>query len=352
MSVSYFGKKVYVGMDVHKKTYAITAICDGVVVKKATLAANSDVLRSFFTNHFAGAEITCGYEAGFSGFHLQRKIISWGCACLVVNPGSLEVASRDRVKTDKRDSQKIAEHIAHNRVKSISIPSVETEEARILSRSRAQFVEERSRAGVQIKSKLQQLGLMDANDERVMSKKYIGEVESLKVSSTVKFVLQEFCSLWLRLDEQILAFDKKLAEQAQVDSKIESVYRSVPGIGPVTSRVLANELGDMSQFENEDSLFSFVGLTPTENSSGESARKGHISRQGNSRVRHALTEIAWRAIGKDEALRHIYERISGRAGPKRAIVAVARRIIGRIRACFRKGENWKLNFEHKLSAVV
>jgi transposase len=344
MSISYFGKKVYVGMDVHKKTYAITAICDGVVVKKATLAANSEVLRTFFTNHFAGAEIICAYEAGFSGFHLQRKIVSWGCACLVVNPGSLEVAARDRVKTDKRDSLKIAEHIAHNRVKSIRIPGIETEESRMLSRSRSQFVEERSRAAVQIKSKLQQLGLMDNDDDRVMSRKYVEEIESLKVSSTVKFVLREFCLLWRRLDDQISVFDKKLAEQAQLDSKIEAVYRSVPGIGPVTSRVLANELGDMSQFENEDRLFSFVGLTPTENSSGEVSRKGHISRQGNPRIRHALLEIAWRAITKDEALRHVHERISCRAGAKRAIVAVARRIIGRIRACFCKNELWKLNF--------
>ncbi len=352
MNVNYFGKKVYIGMDVHKKTYAITAICDGVIVKKATLAANSETLRTFFTNHFLGAEITCAYEAGFSGFHLQREIASWGCACLVVNPGSLEVASRDRVKTDKRDSLKIAEHIAYNRVKSIRIPDIETEGSRKLSRSRSQFVEERSRVGVQIKSKLQQLGLMRYDDDRVMSKKYIGEIESLKVSSSVKFVFQEFCSLWRRLDDQISAFDERLAEQAQVDSKIEAVYRSVPGIGPVTSRVLANELGDMSQFENEDRLFSFVALTPTENSSGEATRKGHISRQGSPRVRHALIEIAWRAILKDEALRHIHERISCRAGAKRAIIAVARRIIGRIRACFRKGEIWKLNFEHKLLAAA
>ena len=344
MSVSYLGKKVYIGLDVHKKTFAITAICDGVVIKKATLAANPDALKTFFTNHFSGAEIVCGYEAGFSGFHLQRKISSWGYDCLVINPGSLEVAARDRVKTDKRDSLKIAEHLAHERINGICVPDAETEEARMLSRSRSQFVEERSRAGIRIKNKLHQLGLMNCNDERVMSRKYIEEVRSLNVSATVRFVLEEFCSLWLRLDDQISAFDRKLAEQAQADSKVEAVYRSVPGIGPVTSRVLANELGDMSQFKNEDRLFSFLGLTPTENSSGDTQRKGHISRQGNPRIRHALIEIAWRAISQDEALRLVHQRISSRAGAKRAIVAVARRIIGRIRACFSKGKDWQLNF--------
>lgn len=281
MSVVYCGKKVYVGIDVHKKTFAISAICAGMIVKKATITAIPSTLKDFLSNHFPGDEIVCGYEAGFSGFHLQRSITSRGHTCLVVNPGSLEVASRDRVKTDKRDSLKIAEHFAHNRIKSVRIPTPENEEARMLSRSRSQIV-------------------------------------------------------------------KQHELQAHENSKLEEVYRSAPGIGAVTSRVLANELGDMSHFKTEDSLFSFVGLTPTEKSSGDSTRKEHISRQGNPRIRHALTEIALRAIGQDVALRAIYDRISGRAGGKRAIVAVARRIVGRIRACFAKNETWKLNFQRSI----
>ena len=63
MSISYSGKKVYVGIDVHKKTFAISAICEGVVVKKATITAIPDTLKNFLSNHFPGAEIVCGYEA-------------------------------------------------------------------------------------------------------------------------------------------------------------------------------------------------------------------------------------------------------------------------------------------------
>lgn len=348
MSVVYCGKKVYVGIDVHKKTFAISAICEGMIVKKATITAIPSTLKDFLSNHFPGAEIVCGYEAGFSGFHLQRSITSWGHTCLVVNPGSLEVASRDRVKTDKRDSLKIAEHLAHNRIKSVRIPTPENEEARMLSRSRSQIVKQRAQIALQIKSKLYQIGLIDPSNDRVMSRKYIEEVEALSLSGTVNFILKQFCASWRFFDEQLTNINKQLELQAQENSKLEEVYRSVPGIGAVTSRVLANELGDMSQFKNEDSLFSFVGLTPTENSSGDSTRKGHISRQGNPRIRHALTEIAWRAIGQDDALRAIYDRISGRAGGKRAIVAVARRIVGRIRACFAKNETWKLNFQRSI----
>ncbi|MBV8887744.1 MAG: IS110 family transposase [Chroococcidiopsidaceae cyanobacterium CP_BM_RX_35] len=71
-------------------------------------------------------------------------------------------------------------------------------------------------------------------------------------------------------------------------------------MGLLSARILANELGDMSQFKNERQLFSYTGLTPSEYSSGENMRKGHITRQGNSRVRGILIEIAWQAIGEDK----------------------------------------------------
>jgi transposase len=123
---------------------------------------------------------------------------------------------------------------------------------------------------------------------------------------------------------------------------VEKIYRSVPGIGPISSRVLSNELGDLQRFSNERRLFSFTGLTPSEHSSGESVHKGHISRQGSSRIRKYLIEIAWRAIEKDPALKEIFERIAKTRGKKRAIVAIARKLIGRIRACFHQGSLYQL----------
>lgn len=342
--VSFAGKKVYMGIDVHKKNYSTTTICDGIVVKTASMRADAGSLGTYIDNFFRGAEVVCGYEAGFSGFVLQRELTSCGHSCVVVNPGSIEVAVRDRVKTDKRDSKKIAEHLSQRRVSGIRIPSIEQEERRLMSRSREQLVEERTRIGIEIKSKLYQFGLIACDDDRVMSGTYITEIENMKLSSALSFVLKQFCETWRHLAQQIKQFDEALSEQANADSVLERVYRSVPGVGKVSSRVLANELGDMSQFKNEDALFSFIGLTPTEYSSGDSTRKGRISRQGNPRVRHILVEVAWRAIEQDHALKEAYNRISSRAGGKKAIVAVARRIAGKIRACFRTSQLWKIGF--------
>lgn len=134
-----------------------------------------------------------------------------------------------------------------------------------------------------------------------------------------------------------------MKEQARED-KNDSIYRSVPGIGPICARILSNELGDMSQFRNERALFCHTGLTPCEFSSGGKERKGHITQQGSSRLRWVLTEASWRAIKDDPKLLEDFNRIARTRGKKRAIVAIARKLSGRIRACFRKGENYELGY--------
>jgi transposase len=96
----------------------------------------------------------------------------------------------------------------------------------------------------------------------------------------------------------------------------------------------------MTRFANERALFSYTGLPPSEYSSGPSVRRGHISRQGSSRVRHLLIETAWRARPRDKVLQEIFDRIAATRGRKRAIVAIARRLTGRIRACFRQGTTY------------
>ena len=98
----------------------------------------------------------------------------------------------------------------------------------------------------------------------------------------------------------------------------------------------------MSQFNNERQLFSYTGMTPSEHSSGENTRRGHITRQGNSRVRWLLCQAAWRAIKEDRDLKEYFERLHPRTGKKRAIVAVARKLIGRIRAAFRQNTLYRL----------
>ena len=332
----YTNKKLFLGIDVHKKTYSVTAICEGIPVKKATITASPEGLVVFCKKYFPGAQIESAYEAGFSGFHLHRVLEKNGIKNLVVHAAGIEVAIGDRVKTDKRDSLKIAAQLATNRLKGIHVPSEEREEMRALTRIRDTVVAHRTTTANQIKALLHQHGLIPPSGMKKISEKWIKTLPLLPMRAGLRYALTQLVDLWQQLTAKIKEINSEMARQAEKDAELEMVYRSTPGIGPVGARILANEVEDMSYFKNERQIFSYTGLTPSEHSSGGHVRKGHISRQGKTIIRKILVLAAWKAIGKNQTLREVFDRISIRAGGKKAIVAVARRLIGHIRACFRK----------------
>lgn len=333
----YTGKTIFVGIDVHKKTYSVTAICEGVIVKRDTLKANPHLFIAYLKKQFGSGEIKTAYEAGFCGFHLHRALEMVGIKSIVVHAAGIET-SNTRVKTDKRDSLKIAAHLSEGRLRSVYIPTVEREDYRTVTRLRETFCKEKQRIGNQIKSLLHLHGLIPADSKKKVCASWIKCLTICTLTPGVKFALDKFVKMWLEYDAQIKEIDIEIKKQALKDNSIDEVYQSVSRIGQTSARVLANELGDLQQFENEGQLFSYLGFTPSEHSSGEHIRQGHITKQGKPVVRKILVQAAWVAIRYDKELQNIYERIAAKSGAKRAIVAVARRLIGRARACFRTGK--------------
>jgi transposase len=335
--IDYTGKIIFVGIDVHKKTYSVTCLCEGALAKKATLKASPEELVKFLENYFKGATIKSAYEAGFSGFYLHRFLIQKGIENRVVHAASIEVSARDRVKTDKRDSLKIATQLESGRLRGIYVPSEEREAYRNVTRLREALMGDKKRIGNRLKSLLHTQGLISGDDERKISEKWLKEIKNYKTQLEIKYCIQSYCEQWQLLKNKIKEIDKELEKQAEKDSVLEIIYQSAPGIGKIHGRELCNELEDMSQFPNEKKLFSYTGLTPSEYSSGEHRRQGHITRQGRSVLRKILTQAAWIAIQKDSSLKTIFERLSKKSGKKRAIIGVARRLIGRIRSCLLTG---------------
>jgi transposase len=332
----YTGKKIYLGIDVHKKTYAVAAVCEKIVVKKATLSASPEGLVAFCKKYFPGASIESAYEAGFSGFHLHRLLEKNGIKNLVVHAAGIEIAIGDKVKTDKRDSLKIATQLEARRLKGIHVPSEEREGKRAITRLRDTIVKHRTATASQIKALLHQHGLIAPTAKKQVCAKWIEGLKKLPMRDDIRYALNHLVDMWQQLTVRIKEVNAKMSQQAAEDVELERIYRSTPGIGPIGARVLANEVEDMSYFENERQLFSYTGLTPSEHSSGGHVRKGHISRQGKTMIRKILVLAAWRAIQLNPQLRATYDRISMKAGGKKAIVAIARRLIGHMRACFRK----------------
>ncbi len=334
----YTGKVIYVGLDVHKDTYSVSVISEGTLVKRDKLIALPKVLLAYFKN-FKGAYIKSAYEAGFCGFHLHRILIDNGIDNIVVHPASIEVGARDSVKTDKRDSLKIATQLAAGRLSCVYIPTEEHEDKRILTRLREQLVKSRNRIASQIKSLLHLHGLILAETSPKISDRWMDSINALDMRKNLKYGLHTLFDSWKYYDFQISNLNKEIANEAREEKWLEDIYCSAPGIGPTCARKLINEVYDMSQFSNEDKLFSYAGLTPREYSSGGHVRQGHITRQGKPIIRRILVEAAWVAIKKDDSLATIFEKLAHRAGKKRAIVAIARILLGRIRTCI-KEKRW------------
>lgn len=335
---NYENKNVYIGLDVHKKTYALTARCEELTVKKVTLAADPKVLVTFLKKHFLGANVFSAYEAGFCGFYLHRYLSERGIKNIVVNPASIETAARERVKNDKRDSLKIAVQLEAKRLKGIHIPSVQQERERELSRYREVLIKKKKRVSNQIKSFFARHGI--PFKASVVSKKWIADHKDIELPSELRFVLDGYIAQWLYFFEQIQEVEKQLFEQGKKNSETHEIIQSMTGVGLVTARFLANELGDMSQFHNVRQLYSFTGLTPREYSSGDHIRLGHISRQGRGALRKTLVQSAWVAIRCDQEIRLQYDYLSQRIGKKKAVIAIARKLIGKIRACLKRGSNY------------
>ncbi len=330
---------VFLGIDVHKRTYSVTAVSNNAIVKRASMCADHQGLLAFIHKYFSGATVYSVYEAGFSGFGLHRFLIANGINNIVVHAASIEV-SRSKTKNDKRDSEKMAFQLSHGKCQSVLVPSPERELWRAVSRLRTQYVKERTRISCKIKSLLFYFDMIPYYHRGKTSRKWILKLLEIKeIPSDLKFCINNLVDTWLSLDKKIKEIDKRLKDQARKDFKVGSIYQSDYGIGLTSSRILANELGDLSLFHSSRQLYGYLGLTPTENSSGDIRHLGQISHQGKPIIRAILTEAAWKAIHKDTELIEVFDRLVKNTGSrKKAILGIARRMIGRTRAKFKKGK--------------
>ena len=137
----------------------------------------------------------------------------------------------------------------------------------------------------------------DICEKWILKKLY--ETENAGFSEDFCYSLHQYAEQWIQLSKPMKKIEARLKIQADEDKTLQLIYESIPGIGLIHARQLANELGDMKQFKNEKQIFSFTGLTPSEHSSGENIRQGHITRQGNSTLRKILIEASWIAVTKD-----------------------------------------------------
>lgn len=337
------GKTVYVGLDLHRAHWHVTVLCEEETLFSGAQPPEAEKLLSFLAR-YRPHRIEAVYEAGCFGFTLYEQLTRAGIGCTVTPPTLVPLEYGNHVKTDRRDSHKLAYFLSKGLLKAVWVPEPEACAERQLLRRRQQLVSHRVRVQQQIKSQLCLFGLRVEQPRGPWTQRFFHQLQGLaEDNSAFGQSLQALLSLYQeqgRLIEQQDQLLKELATSARYAEPVR-LLRTIPGIGRVSALSLVLELGDVGRFGRAEQLAAYVGLTPAQYSSGQKIRMGRITRCGKSQLRALLTEVAWTAIRQDPELRAVYERLKFRRGAKRAIVAVTRRLLLRCRRVLLDGRAYR-----------
>ena len=335
------GKEIFVGLEDSKKTWKIAVRCERMVIHRTSMEAKYAVLIRYLRNKFPECTIHLIYEAGFKGFNLYDRLTEDGIDCVVIPPHMVTEPKVNRVKTDKRDANRLAYILENHDFKdACHVPDKERREDRQISRTLIAMQKDIIRTRNRIRKLLDFHGIEVSFPDRwgrdeFRALKTLSLSEPLRISLDV--LLAQLEQLWAHQTSLRTAL-RTLCKKERYRKAFE-IARSLPGIGWFTAIRLILELGeDLSYFTTGKKIASFVGLTCSEYSSGETERKGGITGMGSGFIRGTLIENSWMAIRKDPVLLGKFTRVWRASGnKKKAIVAVARVLIVRLRACVLSG---------------
>jgi len=288
----------YIGLDVHKNSISIANADQGrdaEVRYYGKVAYDMDQLLKVFRKFISqGVELKCVYEAGGCGYHLYRFLISNGIDCTVVAPSKIPRKSGDRLKNDKRDCISLARLHRAGELTPIYVPNEEDEALRDVVRARGDAQNANKKAKQQLGAFLLRYHIVFSGKSK-WSKAYFNWLADISMPHPAQQItLQEYidtvnmCSeRVMRLTEQI----RQLSEKSRLNKLIKS-FQSMRGVSLIVASTLAAELGDFSRFEHPEEIMAYLGLIPSEFSSGEKQHKGAITKTGNGQVRKVLIEAA------------------------------------------------------------
>jgi transposase len=348
IKLTFEGQQIYVGMDVHKKSWSISIFTEEFEHKTFTQPPDVDTLVNYLKRNFPGASYKVVYEAGYSGFWIHDRLQEHGVQCLVVNPADVPTKDKERTrKTDRVDCRKLARSLRSGEIEGIYVPSRPKVEDRSLIRTRHSMVRKQTRCKNQIKSILHFYGIQIpeqlANSH--WSKRFIAWIEAIRMERAsgnfaLKVHLEELNNM-RKIIADITRGIRILAGSEEYRQNVR-LLKTVPGISTLTAMTLLTELYEISRFKNLDKLCSYVGLIPDTDSSGETDRKTGITSRRNAQLRGILIESSWVAVRKDPALLMTFNMLSKKMPKTNAIVRIARKLLNRIRYVLKNQQEYAL----------
>jgi transposase len=324
----------FVGLDVHKNTIAIALLRPGQASPLEWSIVNETgaicrMVRKLGREAEGG--LSCCYEAGPTGYVLQRQLTRAGLDCRVVAPSLIPVKPGSAVKTDRRDARKLAELFRAGLLTEVKPPSDEEEAVRDLTRSRDDAQRDLTRARNRLGKFLLRRGCVYAVGHKpTWSARYRAWLRALTFERLADQVIFE---------DYLLAVEQTEGRRDALTDRIESLAEQEPwrapvqalrcfhGIDTVTALALVAEIHDPRRFPHPRQLMSYLGLVPREHSSGMRERRGGITGAGNRHVRRLLVEAAWHYRHKPIVGRAL--RLRRREQPPK-LIALADRALRRL----------------------
>jgi len=289
---------IYVGLYVHKNSIDVALAEEGrtgEVRHYGSIGGDLDSLENLLKKiSKPGRVLDFVYEAGPCGYEILRYLRKKGFKCAVISPAHIPKASAERIKTDRRDAMSLARLHRSGELTEIYVPDEEDEAIRDLTRAREDAINAQRVARQHLSAMLLRLGFRYTGKTNWTKQHFKWLADQKMPTEIQQVVFQEYINAIKAATERVERFDKYLTELSRTWRlrPVVDAIQSLRGISLVGAMTIIAELGDLSRFNNPRQLMSFLGLVPSEHSSGNKTKRGRITKTGNTRVRRAFVEAA------------------------------------------------------------
>lgn len=296
--MNYKRSILYVGLDVHKNTITFAVFKDNKIEPFIVTTKRNDKteIKKYFEKLKQQGVIICCYEAGPSGFELYRFLTDLRIQCIVAAPSLLPKKPGGRIKNDKRDAKDLAKALRNNDITSVYIPKVKDEAVRDYIRMRGDFKIDLKRKKQQLLSFLLRHDRKYNNKGQYWTQKHRKWIKAQEFTEIIyKDIVNEYYIAIIDLEDKIKRLDEKILEMSNKEEYVKNVskLRCFKGIDTLTALSLVVEISDFRRFSKAEQIMGYLGLTPSEDSSGDKRRLGSITKCGNSYLRRLLIESSW-----------------------------------------------------------
>jgi transposase len=289
----------YLGLDVHKDTIAVAvAEAFGPPEKYGTVDNDPKAVRRLVDKLGQGRRLETAYEAGPTGFVLYRQLSQLGVACIVAAPSLMPKRPGDRVKTDSRDAIELARLLRSGDLTPVWVPDSEHEALRNLVRARYVAKADLLRAQHRVVKLLLREGVRPAPGVKAWSSPYRTWLNQVQLPQPMtQFVFDDYRFQVNLSRERLRRLEKELARVAAESPHLHTIaaLQTLRGVGLLTAVTIVAEAGDLRRFRRAPALMAFAGLVGSEHSSGQSRRRGGLTKTGNAKLRHVLIQAAHNA---------------------------------------------------------